>query len=227
MVDPLAGESKISINEKYLDDDEPNVIFKKMVISDREQNRRLSCRASKGKGLSGREILKTRRKGPTRVRFAVCTLGLISLLLSSMSRSVINVTITSMIHPSMIETKSVNITSEGSCPSDSMKIVSKRSIDGSQPETYDPIYSYFTDKPETSINTEAPVSMSVDSSATDTEQSPFQDMFKWTIKEQSVLLGGFYYSYFFFMILGEQANNFHELKMINCLTIMHHLGACW
>lgn len=201
--------------------DLPEAGFKKVVVNnqhlisssnDHKQNDSASSKGIKQKGA----------KNSTKMRFVVCTLGLISLTLSQMSRMVLNLNITSMVDPSMhVKSNAAEVSSDGSCP-----WPEESDIALSTPSSViDPLQFYLTaptDWVEKLAGNETTYydlitstqSGQVETIANDNEiefaSSPEEsvDRFKWTMKQQNVLLGGFYYSYFFFMILG----NYIELN---------------
>lgn len=199
------GDSKESGLQASIDSS-PNEIFKKMVVIDQDR------RGSSGKINSTNQ--KTGYNGG-KIRFIVCTLGLVSLAMSQMSRMVLNLSITSMVDPSMlIKADSSKISADGSCPwpEDS----EHPSTTPSPSSAIDPILYYLTAPPdwfdqvasESEIESTTPYEVTTTTNNTLFEASkPRQDesvdKFKWSIKQQSTLLGGFYYSYFFFMILGK------------------------
>lgn len=51
------------------------------------------------------------------------------------------------------------------------------------------------------------------------EEAIYADKFKWSISKQSVLLGGFYYSYFFFMILGGRMAEVYGAKYVLLICV--------
>lgn len=177
-------------------------IFKKMVEADKEQNKRLSVVISCSTG----KLINERRKASRfQVRFLVCTVGLFAILLSQMSRIVVNVCITSMIDPSMIVSTD-SVSSDGSCPVDELTELTTGSMDvNSTTSAYDPILAFFEDETystkASSIGTDP--TTATDTSSTMVAEGPKPVRFKWTMKEQNLLLGGFYYSYFVFMIFGK------------------------
>lgn len=199
----------------------PSALFKKMVINSTDQSfsDALSQRFSswKSDGINQNNPAK-KAKPATKMRFIVCTLGLMSLAMSQMSRMVLNLSITSMVDPKMLVKPDVaKVSSDGSCP---WPEESNNDLTTTQPSVIDPIYFYLTAPPNWSeesneIANSTSFNEPTTSSQSDTEVSTVSDVvvkinpneeeldkFKWTIKQQSVLLGGFYYSYFFFMILG-------------------------
>jgi len=183
-------------------------IFQKVVINNRKQNQRLSAKLSNGSqktspnGLNNGQPIKNDHL--IQVRFLVCTLGLLSLALSQMSRMVFNLSITSMVDPCMIS-KRTEISSDGSCP---------------WPDEITGTTSG-TDEFDTSLSSLTTVDYTIHGITDDTLQPedynqtspgavdcvsdkiPAVDRFKWNMQQQNVLLGGFYYSYFVFMILGK------------------------
>lgn len=157
-------------------------------------------------------------KPATKMRFVVCTLGLISLAMSQMSRMVLNLSITSMVDPKMlVKPDATKISSDGSCP---WPEEFNNDLSATPPPVIDPIYFYLTAPPDwyeesneventtsydviaTSSRSDVDVTTVSDSVVIIDYNEEEVDKFKWTIKQQSILLGGFYYSYFFFMILG-------------------------
>lgn len=191
-VAPTDGVSSVDYNQA-------NVIFKKMVVSDKEQNKRLSMRISGHKSVASRQKKVGGQVQGTRVRFLICTLGLLAILMSQMSRIILNVCITSMIDPSMLAPKS-EVSSDGSCPVVEPVTRDVRSID--------PISDFFTNSPSeqaTDLVTEDIVEIVADT----------PDRFRWTIKQQNILLGGFYCSYFVVMIFGEL--RLHTNQQVGCI----------
>lgn len=190
----------------------PDAVFKRMGANNGE--RRLSSGNIKQNDTSSGNR-KSEGNG-TKIRFVVCTLGLVSLAMSQMSRMVLNLSITSMVDPSMrAKADTSKISSDGSCPwpEDSENPFIASTMDPAQYySTAPPDWAERSTDGETSTHSDATTNESVQPDFTETSVNLTQvesiscqeeDKFKWSIQQQSTLLGGFYYSYFFFMIIGE------------------------
>lgn len=110
----IMNESTININGSGGNEIKPDEIFKRMVLKDKEQNKRLGAlsRSDESSSFNRRDGNKTEKQ--TIVRYFICVLGLLSLTTSQMSRIVLNQSITVMIDESMLETTGVS--KDGSCP---------------------------------------------------------------------------------------------------------------
>lgn len=194
--------------------DDPKRSFEKMAKNDDKQNNRLSRNiGSLNEGGSKNDDTE---KG-TRVRFFICILGLASLAMSQMSRSVLNITITDMVHPDMIK-KDDDVSTDGSCPwpvedniessSELTSTIDSKSLESSttvffEASSFDP----FSDPSNQQVDTETPFE-------TTSSQLEKSDRFMWTIQDQNVLLGGFFYSYFAFMIIGGRVAEIYGAKYV-------------
>lgn len=158
--------------------------------------------------------LDVQQNGPpkkaTKMRFFVCILGLMSLVLTQMSRMVLNVSIVSMVDPSMIQAEG-SVSNGGSCPKaeveEKHESVFQMSIEPLAEE--DSISSKMFRSNELYANSTArPADLSLD-----------VPRYKWTIKEQSTILGGFFYSYFLFMVLGARLSEIYGAKYVIMLGV--------
>lgn len=263
----------------------PNELFKKVVLNDAKQNNRLSTKfgasskrnMNNGLPANGQE---PHSKGSTRMRFVVCTLGLMSLAMSQMSRMVINQTITEMVDPKFQAAKEEEKTgglsaptTDGSCPWPMEDI----SIGPADVMSATIVTSTLSDKtstaapsrPATSPTTTfhllsvlnqtspslVPAPTTTDQTSTDEDgnmeeipdfelilneeegpvgppisnvtgqgeviksKHPYRG-FEWTMKQQGVLLGGFYYSYFVFMILGGRLAEVYGAKYVILVAVL-------
>lgn len=143
----------------------------------------------------------------TRMRFYVCILGLLSLVMGQISRTVINYSITSMVDPRMLQTNSSISTKGGSCPARTIDLddgtisMMKQIDDGTDLSEEEILLASFESEQlpgyQTALNTERIYKF-------DRSSREFsEDKFMWTVRQQSLIKGGFFYSYFFFMILGK------------------------
>lgn len=230
-------------------EDKPEDIFKRMVINDKKQNQRLSANLSKSRSKDGQR---------TNVRFIVCTLGLLTLSVSQMSRMILNQTIKDMVDPVMLKqrdvTSSTSSSSDDSCPwpeeisePDTVPVTtydpmlwiftSESPTEAYQPPE-DPVVDFISNEDDERPVEDSSVQDHVFELQTESEEDPtedstiaensiaensivesstgdssiagsstietiHEDKFKWTMKQQSYLLGGFFYGYSFFMIPGK------------------------
>lgn len=149
-------------------------------------------------------LTKMNRENPTRAgrvkfRYLVCSLGLAAMMISQMSRVVINFCITSMVDTSVILESHDVSSDEGSCPAPESRIVLNRSIRAIN-MSREAIDQSIIHEPYISRESEIYDGANYYQNFTDNID---YDKFKWTIKQQNLLLGGFYYSYFVVMILGK------------------------
>lgn len=315
----IAHPSDIEGMEKHQDerfqapaDISPTEQFKRVVIADAKQNQRLT---NKLNGSNSDKAIPY-SKGSTKMRFVVCTLGLISLAMSQMSRMVINQSIPQMIDPMQIShVDDHSISTDGSCPRPqddqtasttsapmtsttpvpeptSTAITSTSSTispiptststtttaitmtqtttttwttmatttttaakesTSSGPPTSKPSTSHPFDIYPISVPTEPNV-LAADQNMDelpdmeiimDPEDNPSEvsathsnphnatqqvdgsskeevysyERFNWTMQQQNVLLGGFYYSYFVFMILGGRLSEIYGAKYVILLAV--------
>lgn len=266
----------------------PNVIFKRMADNDKKQNDRLGSQTFNSK--SGKN---SDPNGRTKIRFLLCTLGLLSLTTSNMSRMVLNNCITSMVDSTTSSLSNSQLSEDGSCPwPEEESSVATTTCSPSESSTsaefqtttklhqldstttFGPIrtFTQSTTSPslphittttttttttiasETSTKNEDLDESKLDS--TDEQGTTSEDVeafledltsneppvkedetgveirmnsteevvivanrFKWSIKQQSVLLGGFYYSYFVFMILGGRMAEVYGSKYVLILSV--------
>lgn len=196
--------------------DSPNNLFKKMAESDVKQNNRLSRNIDVG----GINKTDSTEQG-TSIRFFICLLGLASLAMSQMSRSVLNITITDMVHPDMLKSDE-SISTDGSCPwpvEESFEYTNGNSTSSSFNSTQ-------TDSTVSSDNTTYATLNDISDqqvitgdtiSPAEPEEEP--ERFMWTIQDQNVLLGGFFYSYFAFMIVGGRVAELYGAKYVLLLSV--------
>lgn len=201
------GDQSASKVPKQSDEQLPNEIFAKVLTNDRIQNKKLAGKLSKSYDVEEASSQQQKAEKASKARFIVCTLGLVSLAMSQMSRTVMNVTIVSMVDPSMIQTHG-SVSADGSCPWPEEEVA----VETPAPEICLP-ESTRAPSIDLAVN-ESTVVQNLDAETTLAEMKvePTPDLnnqhvgpikFKWTMKQQNVLLGSFFYSYFFFMILGK------------------------
>lgn len=240
----------------------PRQLFKKMELDNYKQNKRLTKKFSTDE--TSNEINGTQDRGPKMgIRFLVCTLGTISLAMSVMSRMVLNLSITKMVdnhHKSNGE-----VPTDGSCPwpeytnleEDTImcSAVSPPTTDYPMETTVFTTLEPSTTEPSSVVehttlqHEEEPIvldncnntginSTNHNASRIHHDGGVHVDRFNWTMKQQGVLLGGFYYSYFVFMILGKLTDIYmnepqhhlaHELTKIKFLTTYRwpNVGDLW
>lgn len=220
-------------------DIEPNVLIEKMVANDHKQNKRLSAKLSIKNKSQNQDCHLDEPKRVTKIRYLVCTLGLLSLVTSQMSRMVLNLTITQMVDPSMLEENDL-VDDNGSCPwpEEELVISEQMTTTLAPPVGYD---NFSTSEPLTTVdemlyfedvgpvynsdgddyheNTDSNATQKTNTSDTNKDDNfKVVDRFKWTVKQQHVLLGGFYYSYFVFMVLGGRLAEIHGAKYVLLLS---------
>lgn len=139
-----------------------------MANSDAKQNSRVSHLMTKTDNL-------TATNEWNKVRFLICVLGLIGLALSQMSRSVLNITITSMVPVEIKSDRGIEIGSD-SCPWPDEE-ENKQSEKSDCPNQYGEVNKTTVD--ENSVDT-----------------------FDWDVQQKTRLLGAFFYSYPVFMVAG-------------------------
>lgn len=231
----VGGNHGTSVPSAPRSDDEPNEIFKRMVINDKKQNQRLSVNLSKSNGIGSNSSSHVGKDASrTNVRFIVCTLALFALSVSQMSRMILNQTIKDMVDPSMNKKDGHSVSSDGSCPwpEEEMPLSSPSQQDTTtnpifstevyQPpeDTVDDFISDITDeKPDNELTswndiTDGPTSTGgpLEGANSTGIETIHEDRFLWTMKQQSYLLGGFFYGYSFFMIPGEFLRRFNTYK---------------
>ncbi|CAA2962122.1 sialin-like [Olea europaea subsp. europaea] len=148
----------------------------------------------------------------TKMRFVVCTLGIISLAMSQMSRSVINYCITSMVDPRMIQSNET-VSSGGSCPLSGYD--QSKNVYFTQKKIFDANQTHYNTRIERSTDSEAYHELISKSQ----DMKTYEDKFMWTIEEQSFVLGGFFYSYFLFMIVGGRISEIYGAKYVLLLAV--------
>lgn len=197
----------------------PNELFKKMVVNNKKQNQRLSANYDqKGtkSSLSVNFIRDGAKNSPNEckplnigLRFIICSLGIAALTMCQMSRMILNLTITSMVDPLVLNQGS-DISSDGSCPwlvEDGFERNEELETSKSKETApIDGILFYLTTEQS---NLESNDSLVLVES----------DRFMWSMQEQSILLGGFFYSYFFFMVLGGRMAEIYGSKYIILLAV--------
>lgn len=208
----------------------PSALFKKMADNDAKQNAKLTGKLQSGhsNGVGGK---KKDGNQPTKIRFFICTLGLISLAMSQMSRMVLNLSIPQMVDPSMVAKKNddpaVNA-ADGSCPwpEDEIQATTPALLDLSE-DNFDQVPDLEEGWTKSDLEMETTTTglpiFNATTTSTTTMATPTPDQqydrFMWTIKEQNVLLGGFYYSYFVFMVLGGRMAETYGAKYVLLLGV--------
>lgn len=222
----------------------PDELFKKMADGDKAQNKRLSRKFS-GPTLDG---LKGPMR-VTKVRFLICVLGLISLAMSQMSRMIFNQSITQMVDPRMSshegDSSGDKSALDGSCPWPVEEFAVNSTTLTSETTTMmtsqGELMSDLPDFQEAMLNpdlVDQQVSprgggegLTTTSSANKlrshngTDHSHLADdeiqvdRFMWTMQQQNTLLGGFYYSYSFLMVLGGRMAEIYGAKYVILLSV--------
>lgn len=243
--DPSQPTSKVSSVQSQ-NEPTPNQTFMRMVMNDAKQNRRLSSRLSQASIERDSTMKGNEPDKGSKMRFVVCTLGLLSLTMSNMSRMVLNLSITSMVDPSMLaHAKNDNelVSADGSCPWPEEELLEVFEAEQQQANLTSPQPEHIVNLDDTNNVTTTVSSVEMiedttvsdggettqqvsDSNATTTssdqhhlsKEYPYP-RFKWTIKQQNMILGGFYYSYFVFMVLGGRMAEIYGAKYVLLLSV--------
>lgn len=197
----------------------PKEFFKRIAENDSLQNRRLSASVGGLATASTADLYRNGRhqKKSTKMRFVVCALGLVSLAVGQMSRAVLNLTITQMVEQTNSSKVGEISGDDDSCPWPEDEQLSVTSTSPLNPrcslcDQMDCDHeAAFTDGNVTSFPL---VNGEITEKTSDVSSKPKYERFKWTIQNQQVLLGSFYYSYFIFMVSGGRLAEMYGAKYV-------------
>lgn len=263
-------------------DSSPGQQLKRVLLNDALQNKRLAAKFN-GYSASFPKCQPTNSPSnsnmsnghATKMRFIVCSLGLISLAMSQMSRMVLNQSIVQMVNEAA---KEADVSADGSCPWPENEETAKDEVisattsapldigqsekttttTGASPRST--ISKASTSLPDatmhlwwttTALPTSRPATASDAPNRLDENMEELPDFeeelteetfrenqptnqtngtnthaappeyprYEWTMRQQSVLLGGFYYSYFVFMVLGGRMAEIYGAKYVLLLAV--------
>ena len=210
----------------------PIELFKRMADSDSLQNRRLSASVNGLKTASVDDLVRGGRhqRRSTKMRFIVCTLGLMSLATSQMARMVLNFSITQMVNKQAVGKSESS--ADGSCPwPDEEELAGQQAVGSDSTLVKDFSDQIYGPHPREAYAPDGSALLAVATTlapaigatlpgpnGTHSERAAYEQ-FEWSIKNQSVLLGAFYYSYFVFMVLGGRMAETYGAKYVLLLGV--------
>jgi len=209
--------------------DSPKVIFRKMAENDRSQNRRLSESVNGLASASMDDLVKNgkhqRGNRTSYMRFFVCTMGLLALTLSQGSRMIMNTSITKMVRPDMIN-KHGKASTEGSCPVNDAEMPTPPHLRDPLADELDEVVDASKDEGESTKTESNIATLNEGSIPTEDPQITvndtildYKDRFDWSIGNQQLLLGSFFFGYTLFMVFGGRLAEIYGAKYVIFLGV--------